>query len=113
MASDDKKKKSKKQETKAVEPKKVEVPSQAEEAGCFVVGAHAHGPENVRLRISPCILVSSLDPHLAFLLCFFTFFVFLQVDWIEKVISVSQYTLSAVAALSRIVNGFEKYWGVL
>ena len=36
-----------------------------------------------------------------------------EVDWTEKVISVSQYPLSASVALGRLVNAFENAWGVL
>jgi len=36
-----------------------------------------------------------------------------DVDWTEKSIAVSQYSLSASVALGRVMNAFENHWGIL
>mmetsp|Transcript_11359 Transcript_11359/g.18141 ORF Transcript_11359/g.18141 Transcript_11359/m.18141 type:complete len:112 (+) Transcript_11359:633-968(+) len=35
------------------------------------------------------------------------------VDWEEECIAVSQYALSGSVALGRMMNAFERYWGIL
>jgi rRNA small subunit pseudouridine methyltransferase Nep1 len=36
-----------------------------------------------------------------------------EVDWVEKYVSVSSYTLSAAAATGKLISGFEEAWGIM